>query len=315
MHQIAIARLDDMRHAARAGKRGMLGQMQRLAMRRNRNLRAHPVIHHRHLGAARMTRHMHEIGAVGNNLDTLLHEAVDDGAHSLLVAGNSARGKYHAVAWRQCNVGMLVLRDARHRRARLALRAGDQRHHLVARQAVIDIGGEKIRHAVKIAAVARHVDDARHRPAGDDDLASALCRRQRHGAHARHVRGEGGDGDAAACAGNQIFQIMRHITLGGTDAIAQNVGGVADQRQHALVTQCAQPRLIRRHSDHRRRVNFPVAGMHDDARRGADGEGRAFGNRMRHVYIFDAERPKLDWFVVLRDLDRNFRRAVFHAAL
>ena len=112
----------------------MLCHVQRLAMHRNEDLRTHPADHVLELGAPRMAGHMHEVGSVGDDLDALGDEAVDHLHDRLLVAGNGARGKDHAVAARKRHVRVIVLRDARQRGARLALAAGAERHHLVGRQ-------------------------------------------------------------------------------------------------------------------------------------------------------------------------------------
>jgi hypothetical protein len=63
-----------------------------------------------------------------------VNQAVDDSADRLLVAGNGARGKNHAVALVQGDLRMVVIGDARQRRARLALAARAQRQHLVRRK-------------------------------------------------------------------------------------------------------------------------------------------------------------------------------------
>ena len=64
-------------------------------------------------------------------------------------------GKDHAIAARQRDFRMLVLGDARQRRARLALAAGAQRQHLVGRQIAVALDAAEILHAVEIAGLAR----------------------------------------------------------------------------------------------------------------------------------------------------------------
>ena len=97
---------------------------------------------------------------------------------------------------RERDLGMLVLGDARERRARLALAAGAERHDLVGRQIAVGIHRPEILHAVEIAGLARDLHDALHGAADHHDLASAAARRVRDRAHARDVRGKGGDRDA-----------------------------------------------------------------------------------------------------------------------
>ena len=201
--QVAVLADQHFRHAGGARQFGVLEQMQRLAMHRDQQLRPHPGNHVAQFVAARMAGDMDEMGAVGDDLDALPDQAVDDAADRLLVAGNGARGKDHAVALVQRDLRMVVIGDARQRRARLALAAGAQRQHLVGRQMAIDIGAAEILHVVEIAGLARHLHHALHGAADHHDLAAGGLRGIRHGAQPRHVGGEGGDGDAALCGFHQ----------------------------------------------------------------------------------------------------------------
>ena len=92
---------------------------------------------------------------------------------------------------------MIVRGDARQRGARLALAAGAERHHLVGRQVAVDVDGSKFLDAVEIAGLARDLSDPFHGAADQHDLAVAGRRRLGDRTHARHVRSEGRDGDAA----------------------------------------------------------------------------------------------------------------------
>ena len=96
-----------------SAERGVFGQMQRLAVNRNEDLRLHPADQILELGAARMARHMHEMRAIGDDGDVLVDQAVDHAADFLFVSGNGARGEDHRVALAERHVGMIVLRDAR----------------------------------------------------------------------------------------------------------------------------------------------------------------------------------------------------------
>ena len=138
-HQIAVAAQNDLGDAGRARELGVLGEMQRLAVHRNGDARLHPAIKLRHLGAARMAGDVHQMRAVGDDLDALPHQPVDELADRLLVARDGARGEDHQVALRERHLGVLVLGDARERGARLALAAGAQRHDLVVRQVAIGL--------------------------------------------------------------------------------------------------------------------------------------------------------------------------------
>ena len=99
---------------------------------------------------------------------------------------------------------MIVVGDARQRRARLALAAGAQRQHLVRRQMAVDIRAAETLHAVEIAGFARHLHHALHGAADHHDLAAGGLRGIGDGAQPRHVGGEGGDGDAALGAPSPV---------------------------------------------------------------------------------------------------------------
>ena len=175
----------------------MLGQMQRLAVNRDQQLRAHPCDHVAQFVAARMAGDVDEMGAVGDDLDALRDQAVDDGADRLLVAGDGARGKNHAVALVERHLRMVVIGDARQRRARLALAAGAQRQHLVGRKMAVKVGAAKILHAVEMAGLARHLHHALHGAADHHDFAPGGAGGIGHRAQPGDVGGEGGHGDAA----------------------------------------------------------------------------------------------------------------------
>ena len=106
-----------------------------------------------------MARNVHQMRAVGDDFDALVDQPIDDAADRLLVAGNGARGIDHPVACRKRDLGMLVLGDARERRARLALAAGAKRHDLVRRQIAVGIDAAEILHAFEIAGLARDLHD------------------------------------------------------------------------------------------------------------------------------------------------------------
>ncbi len=111
LHQIAVATLNDVAHAAVTGQRRMLVQMQRLAMHRDKSLRLDPTNEFLQFGTARMPRNVHKVGAVGDDLDALLDKKIDNPVHCLLVAGNGAGGIDDQVAGRERHLGVLILGD------------------------------------------------------------------------------------------------------------------------------------------------------------------------------------------------------------
>ena len=145
-----------------------------------------------------MARDVHQMRAVGDDLDALLDQPVDDAADRLLVAGNGARGIDHAVAARSVD-----LADAGPRRCARAPRAARPGCRCRAprpcrRQIAIGIHRPEILHAVEIAGLARDLRRCApwrgrpRRPRGPAARAASATARRR-----ADIRGEGRDRDAA----------------------------------------------------------------------------------------------------------------------
>ena len=204
---------------------------------------------------------------------------------------------------------MIAVGDARERRARLALAAGAERHDLVGRQVAVDIDVAEILDAVEIAGLARHLRDAVHRAPDQHHLAVAGRRRQRHRPDARHVGGEGGDADAAGRARDQIGKRVADIGFRGRAALAHRIGGIAEQREAAVIAERAQLGLVGRRTDHRCRIDLPVAGVQHGAEPGAHDQTVRFRDRMGHRHELDVERAEREAAAERHDIDRNFRSA------
>ena len=167
-------------------------------------------------------------------------QAVDDLADRLLVAGNSARGKDHAVAPRQRYFRMLVARDARQRRARLALAAGAQRNDLVRRQIAIAIRAPKILHAVEMPGLARDLRHALHGAADKNNLTLCGAGGTGDGTQAADMGSKSRHRDAARCGADQFGQCLGHVRLRRRTAVTNGIGGIADQRQHTGIAERGQ---------------------------------------------------------------------------
>src|SRR5215218_9438092 len=180
--------------------------MQRLTMDRDHDAWAYPAQHVLEFGLTRMAGDVHEMRAIGDHLDALIDQAIDHAADFLLVAGNGARGKDHAVAWRQYDFGVLVLGNARQGRPRLALAPGAQGHHLVRWQIAEDVHAAKILYAVKIAGLARHLHDALHGTADHDHLSVSSACGNGDGAKTGNAGGKGGNRDPPARSLDQFSE-------------------------------------------------------------------------------------------------------------
>ena len=136
---------------------------------------------------------------------------------------------------------MVVERHARERRERLALAAGGEDEDLLG-PVVVDLGEldhRPVRH-LEDAEVAGDVDVLDHRAAGDGELAAVQVGDLDGLLHAVDVRGEAGDDDAALGLGEDLVERLADDGLGRRGALVLGVGGVAEQRQHALLAQRAK---------------------------------------------------------------------------
>ena len=118
-----------MRDAAGAGEARLFEHMTELAMDRDDDFGADPVVHGGKLGAAGMARNVDRRLLVGDHLDALLGQLVLDAADGDLVARDLLGGKDDEVAALQAQF-VLVEGDPGERRARLPLPARGDDHHL-----------------------------------------------------------------------------------------------------------------------------------------------------------------------------------------
>ena len=181
--QIAIAAEYNVGNPGVAGKLGVLGEMQRFTMCRDENLRPRPADHVAQFGAARMPGDVHQVAPVGNDLDPLRDQTVDDPVNRFLVAGDGARGKDDAIAPRQRDFRVLVLSNARQRRPRLALATGTKRDDFVWGQIAVTFRSAKILNAVEIARLPRNLHHTFHGAADDNHFTVGQARRVRHRAY------------------------------------------------------------------------------------------------------------------------------------
>src|SRR5208282_5341248 len=117
--------------------------------------------------------------------------------------------------------------------------------------------------------------------------------------------------DAAPGPADDRREVLGDVRLRWALALAQHVGRIADQRQHAFFAELAQAALVGREADHRRQVELPVAGVDDEAGRRADRQGAALRYRMGDGDELDVERADVEPRSRRDDLDRNLRRAGF----
>ncbi len=178
--EIAVGRRNDLFDAEFTGEFGVLGEMERLAVRRDGDLRADPAVELRNLGSPGVSRDVDELRPVGDDLDPLQHQPVHDAGHLALVAGNGAGREDDTVAGGELDLGMIVAGEPGERGAHLALAAGRDDDRLVAGEVTEAVRTEERRDAVEIAAFPRDRDGTVHGTADHDDAAPRGERRVRH---------------------------------------------------------------------------------------------------------------------------------------
>ena len=153
------------------------------------------------------------------------------------------------------------------------------------------------------------------RPAGDDQRATRGMASRCNRRNARHVRREERDGDTARRVGNEFAQRLGDVRFRGGSAFPHRVRRIADHREHAFVAERLEPCGIVRTANNGRRIEFPVAGMEDGARRRSDREAIRFGDRMRNADEFDFEGAGIEAAAERHFLDRQRERAAIFADL
>ncbi len=141
-------------------------------------------------------------------------ELVLEPADRALVPRDDARRKDHRVAFLEHDLRVVVVGDARQGRTRLALAAGANQQHLVARQESGLLVGEERRHALKITGLARGMLDPPQRPSDQRYVPVVRRRRRRRGGEARDIRGEACDHRPLLAPADQIDQRLPYIGLG-----------------------------------------------------------------------------------------------------
>ena len=221
---------------------------------------------------------------VVDDLRALVEQLVDHAADGGLVAGDGRGGDDDPVARVHLDLLMLGKGHAVQGGHGLALAAGGDDDHLVARQLVelLDIHHHVVRD-IHIAQHLGHAQDVLHAAPGDADLAAVLHRHVDDLLQAVDVGGEGGDDDALVAALEELVEARADLALGVGVAGLFHIGGVAHQRENALVAQLAQAHQIHHAAGDRRHVDLEVAGVDDGADGRGDGQGHRVGDRVVHM--------------------------------
>ena len=207
--------------------------------------------------------------------------------------------------------GMIIERDARQRRPRLALAAGTHRDHLVRRQIAVGIGRAEILYAVQIAGFARDLHQPVHGAPDDDDLAVGGARGIGDRLDARDIGGKGRDRNARRRALDQRRQSFRNFGFRRRTAFAHRIGRIPDHGEATFVAERAQLGFVGRRADQGRGIDFPIAGVQHGAEIGANNQRIRFRNRMSERHQLNVERPQRETAAERDHLDVDLRRAGF----
>ena len=268
----------------------MVAQMTLLAVERNEELGSYERVNDLQLLLAGVAGHMERIGAVVDHIDALAKQLVDDLTDSFFVAGDRACGDDDAVAGADIDLTVGGERHAVKRAHLLALRAGGHDHLLVKGQ-TLDL--VDVHHGVlgdtHIAQIGGDLHNILHAAPRHRDLASARGGCVNDLLNAVDIGGKGGDDDALLAAGEQPLEGLAHNGFAHRIARTLHIGGVGQQRQHALLAQFAEAAQIDHLAVDGRGVDLEVAGVDNDAHAGVDRKGYGVGDGVVDMDKFHIE--------------------------
>ena len=285
-----IASLEDPRRDA-----AVLRQLAIFAVHRDEEPRLDQRQHQLQFLFAAVARDVDVLDAFVDHVGAAAGEVVDDPADRLLVAGNRSRRQHDGVVRPDLDVAVIVDRDARQRRHRLALRAGREAEDVL-RRVVVDLRVANL-HAGRDPQVAEPLRDlgvAHHAAADERDLAIELRREIHQDLHAVDARRERGDDQLAGRAGEDLLERVDDVALGSGEAAAVDVGAVGEQREHAFAAELGEAVDVEVLAVERRLIDLEVAGVDDDAGRRVDRERDAVRNAVRDADELDLERSDRD---------------------
>ena len=241
---------------------------------------------------------------VVQHLRTGSRELVDRVVDAQLVTGYGLRRDDDRVAALDVDRGMVVVRDSRQRRHRLALAARAEDEHLVRRVVVERVGLHEcvVRH-VHVAERARDVEVLPHRAAHDAHLAAALERDVDRLLHAVDVRGERRDEHAALAQRDDLPEGLADEPLRARETGPLGVRRVSQHQVDAEVAELGETTDVGLEAVDRRVVELVVRRVEDAPAADLDDDAGVVGYRVRHPHELQAERPLLYRPVLRHHLD------------
>ena len=259
------------------GDARVLRQLAVFAVDRHEVARPDQRQHQLQLFLAAVAGHVHVLDAFVDDVGAAAREVVHHAADRLLVAGNRARREHDRVVRAELHVAVVVDRDARQRRHRLALRSGGQAQHVLRRVAADVASRESARRpgCAGSRAAARSREFCDHPAADERDLAIELRRQVDEDLHPVDARRERRDDQPAGRAREDLLE--RVDDFASPDPVKPRRSMLVLSANSAS-TPCAPSSREAVHVEvlavDRRLIDLEVAGVDDDAGRRVDAPAR-----------------------------------------
>ena len=276
----AVLRHQRLRDLAGPGQLRMFGQMPRLAVHGDGDLRSDPLVHLGQFFSGRMAGNVDEMVPVGHNVQAQAAEGVLQAPNGDLVPGNDAGREDDRIPFFQNHMRVLVAHDAPQGGARLALATGAEQQDLVARQVAKVFDPDRRLNIGQVAGVACRLEDPQKRPTDQGDPAAVGRGSPEDRFDPGNVGGKTGDRHPALLFADQPLQVLADLSFGARIPLNESIRGIADHGQHPLAGETAKRRLVVVGADQRVGVEFPVAGMQDRARACPQDHGVGLRDRM-----------------------------------
>src|SRR5215510_9058875 len=220
--------------------------------------------HQLQLLLAAVPRHVDVLDSVMDDVGPAPGHVVDHARDRLLVARNGTRREHHGVVGPQLHVPVVVDRDPRVRRLRLALRSGREAQDLVGRVA-LDLHVADL-HACRNPEESEPLGRFRvlnHAAADQGDHAIELRGEIDEDLHPVDARGERRDHELASAAREDLLERLDDLDLRAREALAFDVRAVGKQRQHPPRAELGEPVQVEVLTVDRRLIDLEVAGVDD----------------------------------------------------
>ncbi len=252
---------------------------------------------------ARVAGHVHRGVLLVQHLGPVPRQPVDRVVDAQLVPGDRPGRDDHGVAPLDVNGRVVVVRDPRQRRERLALRARAE-HELFVRRDIVEIGGpnELVVVDLDVAEVPRHVQVAPHRSSHHGDAPAAIDRDVDRLLHPVDVRREARDENAALSRGDDLAECLADDTFGAGEPGTLRVRRVGAEKIDAAVPELGQLPDVGSQPVDGRVVELPVAGVEDAARLRLDRDADGVRHRVGHAHELEPERSQLERCALRVDL-------------